>query len=106
MTRPETLNSLSQWLTQFRTGNDHAPKDTRLVLVGNKADLLVTHPEAAALQDKRACEWASQHGVDYVYVTATSAEQVNGAVNEIARKVLSTLVVPSVVVSGPGSQEL
>lgn len=97
---------MSQWIEQFHATNEHAPKDTRLVLVGNKADLLVSHPEAAAAQDKRAWEWATQHGVDYVCVTATSAVQVNGAVEQVARKVLSTVVLPGAIATGSGSLEL
>eukprot|EP01038_Epipyxis_sp_PR26KG_P004954 gene4954-6927_t len=72
VTRRETFGHLSRWLEEAR---QFASSNICITLVGNKADLTVKR----VIQRAEAQAFADENGLDYVEVSAKTAERVDEA---------------------------
>ena len=72
VTRRETFNHLSRWLEEAR---QFANSNICITLVGNKADLSAKR----IIQRHEAQAFADENGLDYVEVSAKTAERVDEA---------------------------
>jgi len=80
-TRPKTLSNVETWYNDLKT---YVPPDIKIVLVGNKSDLI----EKMALSDDDLKQKADQFGFHYILTSAKTGENVNDAFLYMAYKFL------------------
>ena len=71
-----TFENLSFWLSKIE---DHAEKDTKVMLVGNKYDLAKENPDDRQVSANEAERFAKDHGLMYFETSAKSGYNVKEA---------------------------
>jgi len=86
VTRPETFEHLTAWLTEIEMYSPGGGKSVVKLLVGNKADL--TNDRAVSTADGEA--WARSKGMLFLETSAMDATNVNQAFTELTAKILDS----------------
>ena len=92
VSRPETLGDIPKWISEMRR---YTPKETPIVIVGNKIDL-VENAEESELHDKfiNTIEKLSEENLLYpkpMYTSAKTGVNIDRIFNELGEMVLDVL---------------
>ena len=84
LTDENSFQSVNKWMKQIR---NYAPKDVKVVLLGNKSDL----QSERKVDTQTASEVAQQFGAGFYEVSAFNGDNIEEAFLKLARDILTTL---------------
>lgn len=76
MTNERTFENCQRWLTDFEM---NANKNSKIMLVGNKLDLVEKNPDLRKVSRNKADDFARQRGQDFIETSAVTDENVDEA---------------------------
>jgi putative ribosome biogenesis GTPase RsgA len=79
LTRPETLNALHAYASDFLLVNPRAA----LVVLANKLDLVASR----MISDQQVADLAEQYGVPWMLTSARTGEQVEAAFSQLGQHI-------------------
>ena len=86
VTRPETFQHLTQWLSEIEMYSPNGGKSVVKLLVGNKSDLEADRAVATAEGEA----WARSKGMLFLESSAKSGEAVKSVFDEVVAKILES----------------
>jgi len=84
ITRTPTFEHLERWLSELL---DHADKDIRVMLVGNKSDLR----HMRTVTSEQATEFAQKHKLSFIETSALDQTNVEQAFTDILKQIYETV---------------
>ena len=84
ITDENSFQSVNKWIRQIR---NYAPKDVKVIMLGNKSDL----PNDRKVRTQTAKEVADQFGTGFYEVSAFNGDNIEQAFIQLATEILSNL---------------